>query len=425
MRPFFAVLCAAVLAVPAAAQSNVGNGCDPDNASLILPRGFCAGVYALGLIAPRRMAVASNGDVFVISNAGRGRGGGVNPLRGVVRLRDTNGDGKSDTTIRVADGTGAGILIANNALYTEGGGTTIVRYPFRSNTTELTGAVDTIVSGLPTGGHTTRDFVIRGSDLFVNVGSQGNVCPGGRGTPPADPCPELATRAGIWKFDANKTGQTFSESSRYAKGVRNGTGLVLDPRDNQLYVAQHGRDNLKQWNNNTDEYNAENPGEEFFKVVEGGEYGWPYCYYSHEVKKKVLAPEYGGDGKQEARCATMQQPVYAFPGHWAPNAAFFYTGTQFPAEYRDGVFIAFHGSWNRAPLPQAGFNITFLPMRAGGTATGAHRVFADAFNQAIAPTLNPAGVVRRPSGIAQMNDGSILVSDDQGGVIYRIAYRGQ
>jgi len=415
--------------VPAAGIPATGpSGCDADNAGLSLPAGFCAGVWARNVTSVRRMVVAPNGDVFAISNRGRGGRGGAGttpPPRGVFRLRDANRDGKADTAIVVAAGTGAGIAIANNALYAEGGGTTILRHAFRSGTYELSGTVDTIVSGLPTGGnHTTRDFVVRGQDLYVNIGSSGNVCPGGRGTPPADPCPELDQRAGIWRFSATRTGQVYSPAQRYASGVRNGTALVLDPRDNQLYVGQHGRDNLKQWNNNSDEYNAENPGEEFFRVIEGGEYGWPYCYYSHEVKKKVLAPEYGGDGSQEARCAQMQQPVYAFPGHWAPNAAMFYTGTQLPGEYREGVFIAFHGSWNRAPLPQAGFNVTFLPMR-DGRATGPHRIFAANFSDRLTTATNTASRGHRPTGLAQLNDGSLLVSDDAMSTIFRIVYIGR
>jgi glucose/arabinose dehydrogenase len=403
------------------------SGCDADNAGLTLPQGFCAGVWARGVTSVRRMAVAPNGDVFAIANAGgggRGRGGAPPPPRGVFRLRDANNDGKADTAVVVAGGTGAGLQIAHGALYAEGGGTLILRYPFRPGTFELSGAVDTIVSGLPTGGHRTRDFVIRGNDLFVNVGSQGNVCPGGRGAPPADPCPELLQRAGIWKFSATQVGQAYSQANRYASGVRNGTAMALNPNDNQLYVGQHGRDQLRQWNNNSEDYNAENPGEEFFRIVEGGEYGWPYCYYSHEVMAKVLAPEYGGDGRQQARCAQMQQPVYAFPGHWAPNDALFYTGTQFPGEYRQGVFVAFHGSWNRSPLPQAGFNVTFLPMQ-NGRAAGAHRVFAGNFSERLteATATSPRG--HRPAGLAQLNDGSLLVSDDAMSTIFRIVYIGR
>jgi glucose/arabinose dehydrogenase len=423
-----ALLAGAVLSVaaPAAAQTSSG-GCDAENASLKLPPGFCAGVFATGIPSPRHMAVASNGDVFVISNPGGGRGSGTGPQRGVYRLRDANGDGKAEQIERVADGTGGGIYIAHGALYAEGGGTTILRYPFRSGSTDLTGAVDTIIMGLPAGGHRTRDFVIRGNELFVNVGSATNACTaGGRGVPSSqpDPCTELETRAGIWRFSATEQNQQFSPSKRYVTGLRNGVGITLNPRNNQIYSTQHGRDDLGRLGNQSNEYNAENPGEEFFRILEGADYGWPYCYYSHEEKKKVTAPEYGGDGHKDDRCRSNAQPIYAFPGHWAPNASLFYTGSQFPAEYREGVFVAFHGSWNRAPLQQAGFNVTFLPMK-GDQAAGPHRVFADGFNQQIAEDTPPSPLYRRPTGLAQARDGSLLVSDDQGGNIFRIVFRGR
>jgi glucose/arabinose dehydrogenase len=131
----------------------------------------------------------------------------------------------------------------------------------------------------------------------------------------------------------------------------------------------------------------------------------------------VLAPEYGGDGQQAGRCTGKKDPVYAFPGHWAPNDMLFYTGTQFPARYRDGVFVVFHGSWNRAPLPQQGFNVVFLPMR-DGRAAGDFEVFADGFTGG-----NNAQAAHRPTGIAQGPDGSIYVTDDVAGRIWRILYR--
>ena len=109
------------------------------------------------------------------------------------------------------------------------------------------------------------------------------------------------------------------------------------------------------------------------QVSEGDDFGWPYCYYSVEEKKLVLAPEYGGDGKKVDRCAQKKEPVATFPGHWAPNALFFYTGSALPAKYKNGAFIAFHGSWNRAPEPQAGFNVVFQPLsgeKAGGRVRG-------------------------------------------------------
>ncbi|HKS07377.1 MAG TPA: hypothetical protein VJR92_13810, partial [Gemmatimonadaceae bacterium] len=226
MRFALVAASATVLALPAAAQSGRGVGCDADNAGLTLPAGFCAGVFARGVPAARHIAVASNGDVFVISNRG-GRGGGTGPARGVYRLRDANNDGKADSAERVADGIGTGISIAHGALYAEAGGTggMIVRYPFREGSTDLSGAVDTIVSGLtPGGSHFQRNFAIRGDELFVNIGSAGNICQtGGRGQPPGpppDPCPELDTRAGIWKFSATQKNQTFSSANRFVKGFR-------------------------------------------------------------------------------------------------------------------------------------------------------------------------------------------------------------
>ena len=404
-------------------------GCDAGNVGLTLPQGFCAGVFARGIAGARHMAVADNGDVFVITNPAGRRGGG--PPRGVFRLRDGNGDGRADSVERVADGTGSGIWVTKTALYSEGGGSTIVRYALNPGTTDLAGTVDTIVSGIPRGpDHVSREFVIRGNDLFVNVGSPSNICekPGNSRDVPwvsADPCPELATRAGIWKFDATKVGQVFSAAQRYVTGLRNGVGITFNPLDNELYSTQHGRDQLRFFRKSADslDYNAENPGEEFFHIVAGGDYGWPYCFYSFEAKKKVTGPEYGGDGTQDDRCRDKQKPLYAFPGHWAPNGAMFYTGRQFPAEYRGGVFVAFHGSWNRAPLAPGGYNVTFLPFR-NGQATGPHRVFADGFYGDKARPTSASGE-HRPVGLAQLRDGSLLVSDDAAGTIFHIVYTGK
>ena len=96
-------------------------------------------------------------------------------------------------------------------------------------------------------------------------------------------------------------------------------------------------------------------------MKKGADFGWPYCYFDPFQKKKVLAPEYGGDKNKTGRCEDKDQPVYNFPGHWGPNALLFYTGTQFPEKYRNGAFIAWHGSWNRAPREQQGYFVTFLP----------------------------------------------------------------
>ena len=153
----------------------------------------------------------------------------------------------------------------------------------------------------------------------------------------------------------------------------------------------------------------------------GGDYGWPECYYDPFQKKLVLAPEYGGDGgKAVGPCANKLAPAAVFPAHWAPNAMVHYDKKQFPARYRDGVFIAFHGSWNRAPYPQGGYNVVFQPL-AGDHASGNCEIFADGFAGAV---VTPEGAEHRPAGLAVGPDGSLYVSDDVRGRIYRIVYQG-
>ena len=161
------------------------------------------------------------------------------------------------------------------------------------------------------------------------------------------------------------------------------------------------------------------------QVSEGDDYGWPYCYYSVEEKKLVLAPEYGGDGKKVDRCAQKKGPVATFPGHWAPNALFFYTGSALPAKYKNGAFIAFHGSWNRAPEPQAGFNVVFQPLNgreSRGPVRGLRRrIRSERRHWA----RDAASGAHRPTGLAQGPDGALYVTDDAGGRIYKIVYTGK
>jgi glucose/arabinose dehydrogenase len=156
------------------------------------------------------------------------------------------------------------------------------------------------------------------------------------------------------------------------------------------------------------------------QVNRGDDFGWPYCYYSVEEKHLVLAPEYGGDGKKVERCAQKKEPVATFPGHWAPNALLFYTGSAFPAKYKSGAFIAFHGSWNRTGEPQAGFNVVFQPL-SGEKSAGAYEVFASGFS----PNSGGSTGNHRPTGLAMGTDGSLYVSDDAGGRIYKIVYTGK
>jgi mono/diheme cytochrome c family protein len=240
-------------------------------------------------------------------------------------------------------------------------------------------------------------------------------------SPGAKPCTELETRGGIWSYDANKTNQTFSPADRFATGIRNAEGFAIDA-NGRVFVTQHGRDQLHA--NWPDVYKADQeatlPSEELLLLKAKGDYGWPECYHDPFVGKLMLAPEYGGDGQTIGECAKKIGPVAAYPAHWAPNAMMRYDQKQFPARYREGVFIAFHGSWDRAPYPQGGYNVIFQPLE-GDRESGQCEVFADGF---AGPVKSPSKAAHRPSGLAVGPDGSLYVSDDIRGRIYRIAYRG-
>jgi glucose/arabinose dehydrogenase len=172
-------------------------------------------------------------------------------------------------------------------------------------------------------------------------------------------------------------------------------------------------------------YNAENPAEELLQVNQNDDFGWPYCYYAFDQHHLVLAPEYGGDGKKTGDCGSKKEPVAVLPAHWAPNGLLFYAGSAFPARYKSGAFIAFHGSWNRAPESQAGFNVVFQPL-SGGKAAGRYEVFADNFSPNIGAGRATAGSgAHRPTGLAQGPDGALYVADDLGGRIYKIVYGGK
>ncbi|MGZ8457449.1 MAG: PQQ-dependent sugar dehydrogenase [Gemmatirosa sp.] len=403
--------------------------CAPDNGGITLPAGFCATVFFDSVGGARHVAVAPNGDVFVaLQTAGR-RGAdesGQTPSGTIVALRDTNGDGRADTHERFGDRGGSGIALAPGWVYADQGAT-IVRYPVAAGQLRPSGPAETIVQGLPMGGHAAHSIVLDGSGtLFVNVGSLTNSCQQkdrGNQSPGVDPCTELETRAGVWRYRADQQNQRFSAAERYATGIRNAVAMTLAP-DGQLWVAQHGRDQLFQnWGDKfTADQSAELPAEELFPVRQGEDFGWPYCYFDPTQAKRVLAPEYGGDGRQVGRCAEKRPPVATFPAHWAPMSVLFYTGRQLPARYRDGAFIAFHGSWNRAPRPQGGYQVVFQPMR-DGRAEGKFETFADGFAGGEA-RRQPGQALYRPVGLATAPDGGIYVTDDARGRIWKIVYTG-
>jgi glucose/arabinose dehydrogenase len=391
--------------------------CAPENGGITLPKGFCATVFADSLAQPRHITVAPNGDVFVALSGG-----------GVMALRDRNGDGVADERNKIGDARASEVVLFDGYLYTENG-SDILRYKLPAGSLAPSDSVEEVVTGLPKGGHGAKTFAIaRDGSLYVNVGSETNACQSPDRkleVPGVDPCTELERRAGIWRFDARKLHQTQAQGEHFARGIRNSVAITIAPRDGELYVMQHGRDQLGGGGANwpklyTAEQGAELPAEEFFHVQRGDDFGWPYCYFDPQQKKKVLAPEYGGDGKQVGRCSSKKGNIAYFPAHWAPNGLLFYTGSLFPPRYRSGAFIAFHGSWNRAPLPQAGFNVVFQPLK-NGRADGAYEIFADGF----APNLNIQRSVRgsgnhRPVGLAQAPDGALYITDDAMGRIWRV-----
>jgi glucose/arabinose dehydrogenase len=408
--------------------------CTTGTAELTLPAGFCATVFADSLTKPRHAVVASNGDVYATLEGTRPApekemsGADKAPApASFAALRDTNRDGKADIIKRIGSIGNTGIALANGFLYVDEGAQ-IVRYARSDTALSPDGKREVIVSGIPLNpGHRARNFVVASDGaLYMNSGSATNSCQKedrGNESPGIDPCTELETRAGIWKYDANKPGQRFSSAERFATGIRNAMGIA-QASDGKLYATQHGRDQFYQnWPKifPDTKYSAENPGEELLQVNQGDVFGWPYCYYSMAEKKLVTAPEYGGDGKKTDRCADKKTPVAVYPGHWAPMSLLFYTGMSFPERYRSGAFIAFHGSWNRAPETQAGYRVVFQPMTSGA-ASSEFETFANGFAGVTDAALQPGTAKHRPTGLAQGPDGALYVTDDMGGRIYRITY---
>jgi glucose/arabinose dehydrogenase len=263
--------------------------------------------------------------------------------------------------------------------------------------------------------------------MYVDLASATNSCQVKNRTlesPGHRPCTELATRGGIWRYDANKTNQRFSPAERYATGIRNAEGLAFGP-DGALYSTQHGRDQLyDNWPKRYTTDQGQNlPAEELMRIQRNADYGWPMCYFDDTQQKLVLEPEYGGDGKAVGECGSRTAPIAFFPAHWAPNALLFYTGNAFPAHYRGGAFIAFHGSWNRAPGPQGGYQVAFVPFTGGAPASASQfEKFADGF---AGGQLRPDIAAHRPSGLAQGPDGALYITDDKGGRVWRVVYTGQ
>jgi glucose/arabinose dehydrogenase len=427
-----AACCAIALTV--ANQGRAADACPSNDSGLTLPVGFCATIFADGIGHARHLAVSETGVVYVNTWSGRYYGNDTPHAGGfLVALKDSTGAGKADVTERFGETVqsggagGTGIGIYNGWLYAELNDK-ILKYPLSKGSVLPGEKQQVVVRGLPLGGdHPMHPFAIDANgDLYIDVASATNSCQEKNRTlksPGVDPCTELQTRGGIWRYDAKKINQDFSASARYATGIRNAEGFGVDTVGHHIFVTQHGRDQLHtNWPDVIKDADQEAtlPAEEVLLLKKDGDYGWPMCYYDPFQQALILAPEYGGDGKSVGVCAQKGAPAAVFPAHWAPNDMVLYHHKQFPARYREGLFIAFHGSWNRAPYAQGGYSVVYQAL-SGDKASGQCEIFADGFAGA---DKSPGKAAHRPTGLAVGPDGALYVADDVSGRIYRIVYRG-
>ena len=408
---------------------------DPDNGGLFLPGNFEALVVVDSIGPTRHIVVNDNGDIYAqLSNSKDGKG--------TIALRDLDHDGKADSIVHFGDyldkgRSATGITIHNGYLYVS-----TKRMIFRnqlkpgelvpSSETEL--VFTDLEKNIDRNWHATKPLAFDNKGyMYIPFGSPSDACqdmslygpvgiPGGKGL---DPCPELENFAGIWRFEAGKTGLTQADGYKYATGIRSVVGMEWNPHDESLYAVGNGIDNFhtlfpdlfSSWQA------AVLPSETLMKVTEGTNYGWPYAYYDHMQQKNVLQPGYGGDGEIVGRASEFDEPVVAFPGHWAPMDVMFYHGDQFPERYNRGAFVAFHGSTDRPPYPQSGFIVCFAPFDQQGNATGEWEVFADGFAR-VDTVVNTSDAVYRPMGLSTGPDGSLYISESNQGKIWRVMYRG-
>lgn len=387
------------------------------NAGLTIPAGFSASAIAENLGGTRHITITPQGNIYVKVQ-------GAKDGKGILYLTQSGGKATVKTTFGNA---GTGVGIKNGYLYASTD-EQVYRYKLNAQDEVIDpNKPELVVTGLLSRHeHEAKAITLdNAGHLYVNIGAYSNSCQEKdrqKGSPGQKGCPILDSAGGIWQFSATKLNQHYGNGIRYATGLRNVVGLDWNKQLNQLFVMQHGRDQLHdlfpQYFDT--KQSAELPAECMYAIKKGDNAGWPYMYYDQIQHKKILMPEYGGDGKKEGGQNAIN-PVAAYPGHLAPDGLLFYTGSQFPAKYKNGAFIAFHGSWNRAPEPQAGYFVVFQPF-VNGKPTGKWEVFAKGFagtDQEVAS----GKAEHRPCGLAQGPDGSLYVTDDAKGTIYKITYK--
>ena len=401
---------------------------EPDG--LTLPAGFHAVVVADGLGPIRHLAVRGNGTIYISTPHNE------DPSKaGIIALHlDASHHADQIGHFGSLDG-GTGIRFHHDRLYatTPSG---VYRFTFRGTELIPSADPDLIVDGMPAS-HPGFNRVNRPiafdakGNLFVALDASANLCTVQTQPPPGQPlptlppvglkpCPDLDTRAGVWRFDANKRGQKFpADGEQWATGIRDIGSLDWSPADGQLYGIMHGRDNThRYWPDLVSAEDDDRIADEMHRITKRTDFGWPYTYFDGAKNLRLISPEYGGDGRKTATAGTYSTPVLTFHSRRAaPVDLLFYTGHAFPREYRGGAFVVLHGTQNKF-----GYNVQFVPFDRNGK-SGSPAVFADGFAGFDRAASNRAPAAYRPIGIGEGPDGALYVADSQKGRIWRIAYQ--